>query len=179
MITMLSARGDVPLPTPAWYDQGPALGVPCFVVERLDGVTVSRALSGSDVAHRRPVSDKLCDLMVNVHSVPTEDLPPQLERPTDWDTHIDSQIDKWRQVERTGVEPDPFVRHLANWLEDHKPTPAPLGLIHGEINNDNLMLGPDGTLSAVDWEFARIGDPRGPRLVRHRIGGGPTRSDGR
>ncbi|TDH46935.1 MULTISPECIES: phosphotransferase family protein [Mycolicibacterium] len=160
VIESLSRRGEVSLPTPRWFDDGTALGVPCFVVDRVDGATVSRAYPGLDIDTRAAVSEKLCDLMAAIHSTPLDALPAELDRPIDWDLHIDSLIDKWRQVERNGLEPDPFVRHLANWLQAHKPAPAPMTLVHGEINNDNLLLGSDGDLSAVDWEFAHIGDPR-------------------
>jgi aminoglycoside phosphotransferase (APT) family kinase protein len=160
VIDSLSRRGEVPLPAPRWFDAGAALGVPCFVVERLDGTTVSRAYSGFDESARTALGNALCDVMVAIHSTPLDTLPPELDRPDDWERHIDSLINKWREVERTGLEPDPFVRHLANWLETHKPAPAPMAFVHGEINNDNLLIGLDGELSAVDWEFAHIGDPR-------------------
>jgi aminoglycoside phosphotransferase (APT) family kinase protein len=160
VIDSLSRRGEVPLPKPRWFDAGAALGVPCFVVERLDGTTMSRAYPALDEGARTAVGNALCDVMVAIHSTPLDTLPPELNRPKDWDRHIDSLIDKWREVERTGLEPDPFVRHLANWLEIHKPAPAPMVFVHGEINNDNLLIGRDGELSAVDWEFAHIGDPR-------------------
>jgi aminoglycoside phosphotransferase (APT) family kinase protein len=160
VIDSLSRRGEVPLPAPLWFDEGPALGVPCFVVEHVEGTTASRACPGLDQDARAAVSEKLCDVMVAIHSTPIDTLPAELDRPTDWDAHIDSLINKWREVERTGLEPDPFVRHIANWLQTHKPAPAPMAFVHGEINNDNLLLGSDGELSAVDWEFAHIGDPR-------------------
>jgi len=160
VIQTLCERGDVPLPAGLWFDEGAALGVPCFVVEHVEGQTATRQLASADDAGRSVVADKLCDLMVAVHSVPTSEVPKQLEHPRDWDSHIDSLIDKWRTVERTGLEPDPFVRYMATWLESHKPPPAPLCLVHGEMNNDNLILDANGDLLAIDWEYAHIGDPR-------------------
>jgi aminoglycoside phosphotransferase (APT) family kinase protein len=160
IVSSLSRRGDVSLPGALWFDHGPALGVPCFVVEYVEGATVSKLFAADPGRDRRAVADRLCDCLVSIHSVPLEDLPAQLARPSSWDDHIDALIDRWRSLERTGLEPDPIARYLANWLEAHKPAPAPLCLVHGEVNNDNLIVTGDGGVTAVDWEYAHVGDPR-------------------
>ncbi|WP_197517850.1 phosphotransferase family protein [Mycobacterium sp. E796] len=159
-IASLSGRGNVPLPAPHWFDGGAALGVPCFVVDHIDGTSMSVACRGLSETARDELGHKLCDLMVAIHSTPIDSLPSELDVPTDWYGYVDSIIQRWRQIERSAPEPDPFVRYLANWLQRNKPAPAPMTLIHGELNNDNILLRSDGELSAVDWEFARIGDPR-------------------
>lgn len=159
-IVSLSRRGRVSLPAPHWFDAGPALGVPCFVVDHVDGLPISRACRGLSETARDELGHKLCGLMVAIHTTPIDSLPSELIVPTGWDAHIDSIIQRWREIERSAPEPDPFVRYLANWLQRNKPTPAPMTLIHGELNNDNILVRPGGELSAVDWEFARIGDPR-------------------
>ena len=81
VIDSLSRRGEVAT-KPRWVDAGAALGVPCFVVERLDGTTVSRAYPGLDEGARTALSNRLCDLMVAIHSTPLKSLPSELERPT-------------------------------------------------------------------------------------------------
>jgi aminoglycoside phosphotransferase (APT) family kinase protein len=40
------------------------------------------------------------------------------------------------------------------------PPPVPLGLVHGDCNPTNVLVGPAGPPLVIDWEFARIGDPR-------------------
>jgi aminoglycoside phosphotransferase (APT) family kinase protein len=160
VISSLSERGDVALPRALWFDHGSVLGVPCFVVEHVEGTTISKLFAGEPSRDQRAVADELCDCLVSIHAVPLEQLPAQLARPASWDEHIDGLIGRWRSLERAGMEPDPFVRYLANWLEAHKPAPAQLCLVHGEVNNDNLIVTPDGGITAVDWEYAHIGDPR-------------------
>lgn len=160
LISALSNRGDVPLPTGLWFDEGEALGLPCFVVEHVSGLTVKNWVTSAQANDRRAITDRFCDCLIAIHAVPTEELPPSLARPKDWESHIDGLIDKWVSIERSGLEPDPIVRYIARWLRANKPKPAPLGLVHGEINNDNLIVAADGSLVAVDWEYGHIGDPR-------------------
>jgi aminoglycoside phosphotransferase (APT) family kinase protein len=42
----------------------------------------------------------------------------------------------------------------------HHPPPVPLGLVHGDCQPSNVLVGPSGPPLVIDWEFARIGDPR-------------------
>src|SRR4029453_6466210 len=41
-----------------------------------------------------------------------------------------------------------------------RPPLVPLTLIHGDFQSANLIVSPDSDWWVVDWEFARIGDPR-------------------
>ena len=36
----------------------------------------------------------------------------------------------------------------------------PLGLVHGDCQPSNVLVGPSGPPLVIDWEFAHIGDPR-------------------
>lgn len=58
-------------------------------------------------------------------------------------------------------------REFAAWLDDrlavigsheatHRRTPS---AIHGDLFADNLIVGPDGELSVIDWETACLDDP--------------------
>lgn len=122
---------------------------------------------GSFLGHIRqaggPQHDHLhayCDLAARLHAVPLDALPAQLPRPRDWDTYIDSLIADWREVEAEHNESDPFFRYLATWLDTHRPPPAPLTLVHGELQPSNIVVDEQGQLVAVDWELAHVGDPR-------------------
>jgi aminoglycoside phosphotransferase (APT) family kinase protein len=37
---------------------------------------------------------------------------------------------------------------------------VPLGLVHGDCQPSNVLVGPAGAPLVIDWEFAHIGDPR-------------------
>jgi len=87
-------------------------------------------------------------------------LPSEIERPATWDEHFDASIQVWRDLEAAHPEPLPELRFLTRWLEAHRPPPAPLVLVHGDFQAGNVMVRPDGSLVAVDWELARVGDPR-------------------
>jgi aminoglycoside phosphotransferase (APT) family kinase protein len=160
IVESLSTRDEVPIPKAFVYDGGQALGVPCFIVEYVEGTTISRHFAADPAQQTDRAADALVDCLASIHTVRLVDLPSRLTQPESWEGHIDSLIGKWREVERTGLEPDPIVRYLAKWLEVNKPAPAPMCLVHGEVNNDNLMIKADGSITAVDWEYAHIGDPR-------------------
>jgi aminoglycoside phosphotransferase (APT) family kinase protein len=160
VVESLSERGDVDLPKAVVFDDGQVLGVECFIVEHVEGTTVSRHFAANPEGAKGPVAEVLVDCLAAIHAVPPSELPGVLTRPATWESHLDALIGRWRDLERTGMEPDPFARYLANWLEANKPAPAPMCLVHGEVNNDNLLIRPDGTITAVDWEYAHIGDPR-------------------
>ena len=53
-----------------------------------------------------------------------------------------------------------MMRYVAAWLEHNRPPEVPMTLVHGEFQPGNVMVGGDGRLVAVDWEFAHVGDPR-------------------
>jgi len=159
IVESLTAQGEVPIPKALFYDGGRALGVPCFI-EHVAGTTVSRHFAANPTQETGRVADMLVDCHASIHAVPLVDLPATLNRPISWKGHIDSLIGRWRKLERTGLEPDPFVRYLANSLETNRPVAAPMCLVHGEVNNDNLLIGSDESVTVVDWEYAHIGDPR-------------------
>jgi hypothetical protein len=87
-------------------------------------------------------------------------VPSSFTRPESWDAYIDGFIAEWRSVEASMAERNPFIRWVAQWLETHKPPPAPLTLVHGEFQTGNVMVDADGKLQIIDWEFAHVGDPR-------------------
>lgn len=140
---------------------GSELGTPTIVMDLVgDGGSLLSGLREAAGGPQHRQLDAYCDLAARLHAVPVETLPAQLPRPTDWDGYIDSLIADWREVEAEHNESDPFFRYLAAWLDSHRPPPAPLALVHGELQPSNIVLDEHGQLVAVDWELAHIGDPR-------------------
>jgi thiamine kinase-like enzyme len=97
----------------------------------------------------------------SVHTLDIASLPASLSRPTSRDHYIDAQIASFRDADAMSKTSRPFLRYIAKWLEDNKPPPAPLTLVHGDFQVSNMIETSDnkgGLL--VDWELAHIGDPR-------------------
>jgi aminoglycoside phosphotransferase (APT) family kinase protein len=53
------------------------------------------------------------------------------------------------------------MRLVGAWLRANKPPAAPLGLVHGDFQPPNILVDRGtGAYHMVDWEIARVGDPR-------------------
>ena len=39
------------------------------------------------------------------------------------------------------------------------PEDGPPALVHGDFRHGNLIVGPEGVRSVIDWEIAHVGDP--------------------
>jgi aminoglycoside phosphotransferase (APT) family kinase protein len=160
VMSALHRLGSVPLPEPRFIDRdGSELGTAAIVMEHVGGESLLRRAAAADQAGRWALAEQLIDLAVRIHTVDTTTLS-ELVRPPDWDSYIDGCIEQWRQIERVHPEPDPFIRYLASWLDQNRPPPAPLGLVHGDFQSTNVLVGTDGGLVALDWELPHIGDPR-------------------
>jgi aminoglycoside phosphotransferase (APT) family kinase protein len=161
LLSALARAGTGPWPVARWFDpDGSELGTRAIVLEWIDGTSVKEALTGSDEAEQAVMAEQLCVLAAAVHSTDLEVLPGTVEQPSDWDDYINGQIAMWAKAEREQPGSDPFMRYVGAWLEAHKPPPAPLCLVHGDFNISNMLVPPEGGLRIVDWEVARVGDPR-------------------
>ena len=96
-----------------------------------------------------------------VHKLNIDELPKSIARPANWSDYIDEQIEFFRKTESDAETSRPFLRYIAKWLEENRPTEAPLSLVHGDFQVSNMLEADTdlGTL-LVDWELAHIGDPR-------------------
>ena len=97
----------------------------------------------------------------SVHKLDINLLPQSVPRPKSWENYIDEQIKSFRETEALSKTSRPFLRFIAKWLEDNKPPPAPLTLVHGDFQVSNMIETADKKDGkCVDWELAHIGDPR-------------------
>ena len=104
-------------------------------------------------------AERLCDLMADVASVTPEQVS-SIPCPTSWDSYIAAKLAAWRAVADDHVEALPVIRYLVAWMDTHRPPPAPFRLVHGDFQAANVLVTPDDAWHLIDWEFARIGDPR-------------------
>jgi aminoglycoside phosphotransferase (APT) family kinase protein len=155
----LHAAG-APLPKPLYFDpDGTHLGTTAMVMDMVDGEPLLHLAARIDDGERAALAGQMAELAVAIHGADAARLN-HLEVPTDWDRYIDSCIQRWRDIEAAHPEADPFVRYLASWLDENRPPPAPLTLVHGDFQSTNVLVHPDGSFVALDWELTHIGDPR-------------------
>ncbi|WP_068180314.1 phosphotransferase family protein [Mycobacterium sp. UM_CSW] len=81
---------------------------------------------------------------------------------------LERQVPRWRRELDSYSELDgypgpqlPEVGAVGDWLERHRPAPAPPGLMHGDFHLANIMFRADRpeVAAIVDWEMATVGDP--------------------
>jgi aminoglycoside phosphotransferase (APT) family kinase protein len=52
------------------------------------------------------------------------------------------------------------LRYVSARLRAQRPPPVPFTLVHGDCQPSNVLVADSGARVVIDWEFARIGDPR-------------------
>jgi aminoglycoside phosphotransferase (APT) family kinase protein len=158
LLSHLTSLEHVPVPPVRWYVADPQwFGTKAMFVDHVSSRTLQAHLdAGLDHAS---AGAAFSTLLATVASVTPEQLP-DVEHPAGWDTYVDTQIGRWRALADTYVEALPIVTYLAAWMDTHRPPPLPLRLVHGDPQAANVLVADDGSWRLVDWEFARIGDPR-------------------
>lgn len=152
---------DIPMPKALHYDaDGSELGGKTIILEFVDGESMLRRAKSAPRDVQLHYADALAGLAAQIHRIDVNGAPDELNRAGDWDGYLDGCIEAWRRVDAAHGESLPVFRYLARWLQDNRPAKAPLCLIHGELQASNIMVDGAGRLRAVDWEMARIGDPR-------------------
>jgi aminoglycoside phosphotransferase (APT) family kinase protein len=162
LLRALNTASKAPAPRACWFDpDGSELGTPALVMEWLEGRSLLAALHGvDDEPTLRTAADSLAELAAAVHATKLDGLPLHLRTSTTWDDYVDGRLSI---LERTDDElggTDPLLRYLRVQLARHRPPPVALTLIHGDFQIPNVIVGADGRWSLIDWERARVGDPR-------------------
>lgn len=149
-------RAGIPVPRPVLLPD-PASGLgSCFVMERVAGESMPRRLLSDDTygEARTAMTPQLATVLAKIHSLDPERLPPLPVEPSD------SQIAMVRRMTEFGAGPRPVFEYALRWLGDNRPAlQSGLRLVHGDFRNGNFVVGPDGLVAVLDWEYAHLGDP--------------------
>ncbi len=161
VLRALTRAGDKPVAPARCYDaDGIVSGTKMIVSDFVESETLRTVLGRRDLEARPEQARRLAGVAAAIHGTDLRTLAGTLPGYPDWDAYLDARVQQWRDIERNHAESDPFIRYLAAWLDEHRPPPAPLTLVHGDFHAGNILVSPDGKLTAVDWEFSRIADPR-------------------
>jgi aminoglycoside phosphotransferase (APT) family kinase protein len=153
-------NGSVRIPTPRWFDaDGQYFGTRCIVSEFYESRSLQDLAREHEEGDMTEVRNQFVDAVIDIHRTPLDDLASELPRPADWDTYIDSLLGMIDHYSRSGRDSRPGLRYAAARLRAYRPPPVPLTLVHGDCQPSNFLVGDDGC-KVIDWEFARIGDPR-------------------
>jgi aminoglycoside phosphotransferase (APT) family kinase protein len=140
-----------------------SLGVPFFLMERVEGETIARKLLRDDeyAAARGALTAQLGVALAKIHTIdvakhgldalpaPPPDVSPAAH-----------EVDKFEQVYRAVTpEPHPAFELAFRWLRAHLPSSTRRTLVHGDYRIGNIMFGREGLRAILDWELAHVGDP--------------------
>lgn len=152
------ATGCVQVPAARWYDHdGTYFGTKCIVSEFYDGKSLQDIGRESD--DLAATQSMFVAATVDIHRTPLDVLPDAIAHGVDWGTYIDGAIEILASLGRVFSDRNPAIRYVAARLSAFRPAPVPLTLVHGDLQPSNVLVGDRGAL-VIDWEFARLGDPR-------------------
>lgn len=156
----VARAGGVPVPEMYFtLPEGSAAGEG-YAMARIAGETVgARILKSPDLAAARPGIARQCgEILAHIHALETHALEAR---------GITGLVSKSPQEELAALEARyhsneecrPVFDYAFSWLRDNLPADDRRTLVHGDFRNGNLVIGPDGIRSVLDWELAHIGSP--------------------
>jgi aminoglycoside phosphotransferase (APT) family kinase protein len=159
----LAETGGVPVPhIHAICVDESYVGGPFFVSARVEGETVPRRVLR--LVHERGIGERVAtqlgEALGRLHAIDPSLAPAEL---------VDPGPANPAEIALTGadqsmsqlLQPRPAIALGMRWLEGHLPgPPRRRTIVHTDVRNGNLIVGPDGLRAVLDWEGARRqGDP--------------------
>ena len=149
---VLQAAYEAGVKAPRPYAYIPDLsGREAFVMERLEGETIGRRIVQKDelAGARAALPAQMAEELAKIHAIPAalvSFLPEaKLERMVE-------------ELDEVG-EPHPAIELGLWWLRENRPPPRDVVVVHGDYRIGNLVVGEDGLVGVLDWEFAHLDDP--------------------
>lgn len=154
---VIRAVGDHGVPVPeVVHVLEPSDELGCgFIMRHVGGEALGHRIVRADsFADVRPRLAAQCgDILARLHAVPLDILPPLPRRgPAEAVAELHAQL-------RASGEARPVFEAALAWLHTHCPDRTPLGVVHGDFRNGNLLVDKNGVAAVLDWEGCHIGDP--------------------
>lgn len=127
-----------------------------YIMAHVAGETLARRiLRDAEFARAREVlARQLGEAAARIHAIPLGQARPLR------DHSIALAIEGARRQYRANGHPRPVVEWALRWLDDHRPSePAATTVVHGDLRNGNIVVGPEGLRAVLDWEVVHAGDP--------------------
>jgi aminoglycoside phosphotransferase (APT) family kinase protein len=174
LIEAIRLNTTIPVTRSLGCETDPAVfGEAAMVLERASGSSTTSALfnGGVDEHQVDEVIGHLCEILAELHTTAIDTIDPDgaLCDPrgvgidtTSWESYIDSTCEYY-VGSYDGIDFDPssmIVLDMFLTLRRTKPRPLHLAVIHGDFNPANFLYADGKVTALIDWENARIGDPR-------------------
>lgn len=155
------ARRGFPTPkvrAAAGPDDG--LGRAFMVMDRAPGTPLLDGLSGVSAFTRLPrlattIPETLAVMMSQLHRLDPGPLHSQLDAHLAVATTVDGLLEGLRALSQAHDRKD--LTDAARWLAANPPPAAPEVICHGDLHPFNLLAGPGGTATVLDWTAALLG----------------------
>ncbi len=149
---VLEAAYEAGVKAPRPYGYIPDLsGREAFVMERLEGDTIGRRIVQKDelAAARAALPVQMADELAKIHAIPAERVSFLPE------SRLEQMIGELDEV----GEPHPAIELGLWWLRENRPPRRDPVVVHGDYRIGNLVVGENGLVGVLDWEFAHLDDP--------------------
>ena len=158
------AGTGVPVAAILLADTGDLIGVPFYVMEKVDGYVIRGALPvgwAEAAEDRRAVADVLVDTLADLHALDPDQIGLSgYGRPSGLG---ERQVRRWSdQWERSKSHDVPAVDELGRLLRGDPPRGPGGAIVHGDFRIDNCLLGrqmPPTVKAVLDWELSTLGEP--------------------
>jgi aminoglycoside phosphotransferase (APT) family kinase protein len=152
----------VPVPEVLWLGEDPAvLGAAFFIMEKVDGETIARRLLRDDIyaTAREVMPAQLAEILAGIHRIDFAKYKLDfLAKPgaNAAETEVRRYEENFRKL---ALEPHPAFELAFRHLYERIPKTPRTTLVHGDYRIGNVIFGPDGVRSILDWELSHLGDP--------------------
>ena len=162
MVIRAAFEEHIPVPEVFWVSEDPAvLGSAFFIMERVEGETLARRLLRDDsyARARDAMPTQLADILTRIHRI--DPIKHQLDfLPEPGDSAALTEVKRYEEnFRRLALEPHPAFELAFRWLLERVPKTPRRTLVHGDYRIGNVIFGPEGVRSILDWELAHLGDP--------------------
>ena len=162
MVIRAAFEERIPVPEVFWVSEDPAvLGSAFFIMERIEGETLARRLLRDDTyARAREVMPaQLAEILAKIHRI--DPVKHKLDfLPEPGDNAALTEVKRYEEnFRRLALEPHPAFELAFRWLLKRVPKTPRKTLVHGDYRIGNVIFGPEGVRSILDWELAHLGDP--------------------
>ncbi|MCW2976179.1 MAG: Phosphotransferase, partial [Actinomycetia bacterium] len=143
-------EAGVKVPRPYGYIADLA-GREAFAMERLEGDTIGRRIVQKTelAAARERLPEQLAEELAKIHAIPASRLPFLPE------ARLERMVEELDEVD----EPHPAIELGLLWLRENRPPERPPVVNHGDYRIGNVVVGPEGLVGVLDWEFVHLDDP--------------------
>lgn len=161
-VRTVAEDGGVPVP----HVHGSTLddsyvGGPFFISDRIEGETIPRRVlrQATALGHGDQVVHQIGAALARLHAIDPALAPAALAVPPG-NAPVAAALAGLELAIDGLLKPEPAFAYGLRWLRGNRPDePARCTIVHTDVRNGNIIVGPDGLRAILDWEGSRIGDP--------------------